>query len=173
MSVCYCSMLLADFLRGNGCSKKTFSVLHSAGNVIASSKFVWHNDQNNLKSNHRLQVCLFVCLFVIGHSIFFHENSSSKLRVLLDHSHMLKFSVFAFSGRCTLGGIALICFKFHFQTDYQQTLRIKIQGSQGCQKIRKIVRNLKLPIARSTIHPSLGKIKNHYWKTSKIEKKNH
>ena len=69
--VCYCSMLLADFLRGNCCSKKTFSVLHSAGNVIASSKFVWHNDQNNLKSNHRLQVCLFVCLFVIGHNIFF------------------------------------------------------------------------------------------------------
>ena len=76
-------------------------------------------------------------------------------------------------GDFTLGGIASICFKFHFQTDYQQTLRIQIQGSQGCQKIRKIVRNLKLPIARSTIHPSLSKIKNHYWKTSKIEKKNH
>ena len=47
----------------------------------------------------------------------------------------------------TLGGIASICFIFHFQ----QTLR-----SQGCQKIRKIVRNTKLPIARSTIHPSLN-----------------
>ena len=67
----------------------------------------------------------------------------------------------------TLGGIASICFKFHFQTDYQQTLRMQIQESQGCQKIRKIVRNLKLPIARSTIHPSLSKIKNHYWKTIK------
>ena len=49
------------------------------------------------------------------------------------------------------------CFRFHFQ----QTLRIQIQGSQGCQKIRKVVRNLKLPIARSTIHPSLSKIKNN------------
>ena len=46
----------------------------------------------------------------------------------------------------TLGGIASICFRYHFQ----QTLRIQIQGSQGCQKIRKIVRNQKLPIARST-----------------------
>ena len=52
----------------------------------------------------------------------------------------------------TLGGIASICFKFHFQTDYQQTLRIQIQWSQGCQNIRKIVRNLKLSIARLTIH---------------------
>ena len=25
---------------------------------------------------------------------------------------------------------------FHFQTDYQQTLQIQIQGSQGCQKIK-------------------------------------
>ena len=69
----------------------------------------------------------------------------------------------------TLGGIASICFKFHFQTDYKQTLRTH----QGCQKIRIFVRNLKILIARSTIHPSLSKIKNHYWKTSKIEKKNH
>ena len=46
----------------------------------------------------------------------------------------------------TLGGIASICFRFHFQ----QTLRIQIQGSQGCQKIRKIVRSSKLPIARAT-----------------------
>ena len=29
-----------------------------------------------------------------------------------------------------LGGIASICFKFHFLTDYQQTLQIQIQGSQ-------------------------------------------
>ena len=65
----------------------------------------------------------------------------------------------------TLGGIASICFKFHFQTDYQQTLRIQIQGSQGRQKIRKIVGNPKQPIARSTMHPVLSKIKDHYWKT--------
>ena len=65
------------------------------------------------------------------------------------------------SSFCTLGGIASICFKFHFQTDYQQTLRMQIQGSQGCQKIRKIVENLKIPIARLTIHPSLIKIKNN------------
>jgi hypothetical protein len=37
-----------------------------------------------------------------------------------------------------LGGIASICFKFNFQTDYQHTLRIQIQGSQGCQDIRKM-----------------------------------
>ena len=29
-----------------------------------------------------------------------------------------------------------------------------------------------IQIARSTMHPTLSKIKNHYWKTSKIEKKN-
>ena len=73
----------------------------------------------------------------------------------------------------TLGGIASICFKFHFQTDYQQTLRTHTQECQGCQKIRNFVRNSKILIARSTIHPSLSKIKNHYRKTSKIEKKNH
>ena len=28
----------------------------------------------------------------------------------------------------TLGGIASICINNHFQTDYQQTLRIQIQG---------------------------------------------
>ena len=73
----------------------------------------------------------------------------------------------------TLGGIASICFKFHLQTDYQQTLRTHTQGCQGCQKITNFVRNWKILIARSTIHPSWSKIKNHYWKTSKIEKKNH
>ena len=56
-----------------------------------------------------------------------------------------------------LGGIASICSRFNFQ----QTLQIQIQGSQGSQKIRKVVRNSKLPIARSTIHPSLSKIKNN------------
>ena len=66
---------------------------------------------------------------------------------------------------CTLGGIASICFKFHFQ----QTLRTHTQGCQGCQKIRNFVRNSKILIARSTIHPILSKIKNHYWKTSKID----
>ena len=61
------------------------------------------------------------------------------------------------SSRNYVGGIASICFRIHFQ----QTLRIQIQGSQGCQKIRKIMRNTKLPIARSTIQPKLSKIKNH------------
>ena len=51
---------------------------------------------------------------------------------------------------CTLGEIASIYIRFHFQ----QTLRIQIQQSQGCQKIRKIVRNFKLLIGRSTIYPS-------------------
>jgi hypothetical protein len=76
-------------------------------------------------------------------------------------------------GDYTLGGIASICFKFHFQTDDQQTLRTHTQGCQGCQKIRNLLRISKILIARSTIHPSLSKIKNHYWKTSKIEKKNY
>ena len=52
-----------------------------------------------------------------------------------------------------------IYFKFHLQIDYQQTLLIQIQGSQGCQKIREIVKNPKLSFARVTIHPSLSKIK--------------
>ena len=71
----------------------------------------------------------------------------------------------------TLGGIATICFKFNFQTDNQQTLRTHIQKCQGCQKIRNLLRNWKILIARSTIQPSLSKIQNRYWKTSKIEEK--
>ena len=57
----------------------------------------------------------------------------------------------------TLGGIASICFRLHFQ----QTLRIQIQGSQGCQMIRNFVRNSKILIARSTIQPKRRKIKNN------------
>ena len=56
--------------------------------------------------------------------------------------------------------------KFHFHTDYLQT-----QGYQGYQTIKKTVRNLKIPFARATIHPTLNKIKNHYLKTLKTEKK--
>jgi hypothetical protein len=44
----------------------------------------------------------------------------------------------------TLGGIASICFNFHFQTNYQQTLRTHTQRCQGCQKIRNFVRNSKI-----------------------------
>ena len=51
----------------------------------------------------------------------------------------------------TLGEIASISFKFHFQTDYQQTLWTHTQGCHGCQKIRNLLRNLKILIARSTI----------------------
>ena len=55
----------------------------------------------------------------------------------------------------TLGGIASICFRFHFQ----QILRM--HGYQGCQKTRNFVRNSKILIVRSTIQPKLCKIKNH------------
>ena len=58
---------------------------------------------------------------------------------------------------CTLEGIASICFRFYFQ----QTLRIQIQGCQGCQKTRNFKRNSKILIARSTIQPELSKIKNN------------
>ena len=54
----------------------------------------------------------------------------------------------------TLGGIALICFRFHFQ----QTQRIH---TQGCQKTINFERNSKILIARSTIQPELSKIKNN------------
>ena len=60
---------------------------------------------------------------------------------------------------CTLGGIASICFRFHFQ----QTLRMHTQGCQGCQgcqMTRNFVRNSKILIARSTIQPFLSKIKS-------------
>ena len=59
--------------------------------------------------------------------------------------------------KCTLGGIASICFRFHFH----QTLRMHTQGCQGCQKAKNFLRNSKLLIARSTIQPKLSKIKNH------------
>ena len=71
----------------------------------------------------------------------------------------------------TLGGIASICFKFPFQTDYQQTLRTHTQGCQGCQKIRNFVRNTKILIARSTIQPKLNKIKKTVRNASKFIKK--
>ena len=57
----------------------------------------------------------------------------------------------------TLGGIASICVRFHFQ----QTLRMHTQGCQGCQKTRNFVRNSKILIARSTIQPKWSKIKNN------------
>ena len=57
----------------------------------------------------------------------------------------------------TLGGIASICFRFHFH----QTLRIHTQGCQGCQETRFFVRNSKILNARSTIQPKLSKIKNN------------
>ena len=40
-------------------------------------------------------------------------------------------------------------------------LRMHTQGCQGCQKIRNLVRNSKILIARSTIQPKLSKIKKH------------
>ena len=58
---------------------------------------------------------------------------------------------------CTLGGIASICFRFHFQ----QKLRMHTHGCQGCQKTRNFERNSKILIARSTIQPKLSKIKNN------------
>ena len=57
----------------------------------------------------------------------------------------------------TLGGIASICFRFHFQ----QTLRIQIHRCQECLKTRNFVRNSKILIARSTIQPKLSKMKNN------------
>ena len=57
----------------------------------------------------------------------------------------------------TLGGIASICFRFHFQ----QTLRMHTQGCHGCQMTRHFVRNSKILIARWTIQPKLNEIKNH------------
>jgi len=93
--------------------------------------------------------------------LFLYFSEGPKTFSLFTISLHKTFSLFS----DTLGGIASICFKFHFQTDHQQTLRTHTQGCQGCQKIRNFVRNLKILIARSTIHPSLIKIKNHYWKT--------
>ena len=50
-------------------------------------------------------------------------------------------------------------FKFYFQTDYQQTLQIQIQGSQGCQKSEKLweIQNYLLPGRPSTYHWVISK----------------
>ena len=73
-------------------------------------------------------------------------------------SCILTYCIVASCNACyTLGGIGLICFRFHSQ----QTLPIQIQGSQGCQTIRNFMTNSKILIARSTIQPKLSKIKNH------------
>ena len=52
-----------------------------------------------------------------------------------------------------------------------QTLRLQIQESHGCLKIRKNVANPKICISRSTIHPRCSKSKNHYEKTLTTEEK--
>ena len=45
------------------------------------------------------------------------------------------------------------------------------QGCQGCQKIRNLLRNSKILIARSTIQPKLSKIKKTLRNASKFIKK--
>ena len=61
----------------------------------------------------------------------------------------------------------LQCFRFNFQ----QTLRIQIQGCQGCQKTRNFMRTSKILIARSTIQPKLSRIKKILRNSSKFLKK--
>ena len=56
----------------------------------------------------------------------------------------------------TLGGIASICFRFHFQ----HTLRMHTQGCHGCQMTRNFVRNSKILIARSTVPSSQNWVKS-------------
>ena len=123
-----------------------------------------HKTMKNRKKNKNTCIAITMgwnpfwsCILIFVHMRLGCWVSSSIQNYLVRFNHK--------NEHYTLGGIASICFKSHFQ----QTLRIQIQGFQGCQKIRKIVRNTKIPIARSTIHPSLSKIKNHYWKTSKIQ----
>ena len=61
------------------------------------------------------------------------------------------------------------CFNL-FQFSFSDWLSVNTTDT-GCKKVRNIkVNNLKLCIARSTIHILLSKIKNHYWKTSKLRK---
>ena len=71
------------------------------------------------------------------------------------HFNEIDFFVFEIDIN-TLGGIASICSRFHFQ----QTLRMHTQRCQGCQKTINFMRNSKILIARSTIQPKLSKIKN-------------
>ena len=78
------------------------------------------------------------------------RNDTKRLLAKIYYSPQSKVST-------TLGGIASICFRFHFK----QTLRMHTQGCQGCQKTRNFVRNSKILIARSTIQPKLNKIKNN------------
>ena len=96
---------------------------------LTAAQIIWHNNKCSLCCRH----CpLLSC----------HRHSAHNVKK--DHQN-------------TLGEIASISFKFHFQTDYQQTLLNHTQGCHGCQKIRNLLGNSK--IARSTINPSLSKIK--------------
>ena len=88
----------------------------------------------------------------------FSRSHSMILRFL---GHTMGWHIFSksipISMALTLGEIASICFRFHFQ----QTLRMHPQECQECQKIRNFVRNSEILIARSTIQPKWSKIKNN------------
>ena len=88
----------------------------------------------------------------------------TKFSLKLADSKWLKFEFCV--KYITLGGIASICFKFHFQTDYQQTLRYRYRsrGLRGVKRSEKLwgIQNYPLP----------GRPSTHHWVKSKtiIEK---
>ena len=83
-----------------------------------------------------------------------NEIKKKDAKKNLKHGRSL-FTLIHLINKDTLGGIASICFRFHFQ----HTLRMHTQGCQGCQKTRNFVRNSKILISRSTIQPKWSKIK--------------
>ena len=107
-----------------------------------------------------LKFCCTYLVMAVGRLMYSRNvNSYLKLggqvvmrRVPAARQHIL--FCLNLGGQFTVGGIASICFRFHFQ----QTLRMH---TQGCQKTRNVVRNSKILIARSTIQPKLSKIENH------------
>ena len=62
----------------------------------------------------------------------------------------------------TLQGITQIYFKSKLCLLVLSNTTDEDPGISGCQKIGKNMGNQKTYIARSTIHPNLSKIKNHY-----------
>ena len=100
---------------------------------------------------------LFTTMLHVGFTSIFWIVRMLGLNCAFGTIHLLCKHIFRYFCPPTLGGIASICFRFYFQ----QTLRIQIQGCQGCQKTRNFMRNSKILIARSTIQPKLSKIKNN------------
>ena len=92
-------------------------------------------------------------LMLIGHSMARDDMNKSK-KVLTSTTTASKY--IPKRPRIAQQEESLISFSSGFKS-----LRMHIQGCQGCQMTRNVLRNSKILIAKSTIQPKLSKTKNN------------